>query len=208
MALNDQKSGNRKGFFDTLRYVEDFKTEEVKDAKGRIRKVTTYIGTWNAFRETGNGTLLKLIGSALLAAAAAVSAMLILLKPHGFGNELVVMIPFMVLLLPMLYLLMGAISLPYRRKPMRRDQYMHGMIRMQRSAVAVIAFAAVGVLSSLVFRIIRGDWLFLKEDKLFLLYAALIILCAAGILALLGSIELSELPNGAYSPDVSADVRS
>ena len=42
MALNDQKSGNRKGFFDTLRYVEDFKTEEVKDAKGRIRKVTTY----------------------------------------------------------------------------------------------------------------------------------------------------------------------
>ncbi|MBQ6036152.1 MAG: hypothetical protein IJL43_02465, partial [Lachnospiraceae bacterium] len=78
MALNDQKSGNRKGFFDTLRYVEDFKTEEVKDAKGRIRKVTTYIGTWNAFRETGNGTLLKLIGSALLAAAAAVSAMLIL----------------------------------------------------------------------------------------------------------------------------------
>ncbi|MBO4886745.1 MAG: hypothetical protein J5589_00330 [Firmicutes bacterium] len=201
MAQKNQTPIEKKGFFDTLRYVNDFQTEDVIDEKGKTRKKITYIGTWNVFRDTGRGTLIKLVSSAVLSILATVFAFKVLLMQHAFGGEYVVMVPFMVLLFPMFYLLMGAISLPYRRKPMRRDEYMHGMIRMQRSSVAIIAFAGVGTIASFILRAVRNDWLFLKEDWLFLVFAILIIACCGGILWVLQSLELAELPNKAFAQE-------
>ena len=71
---------------------------------------------------------------------------------------------------------MGALALPFRGKPQRRDQYMHGMIRVSRSAAAVAVLVGFGLLASLVLRIRRGDWLFLGGDWLFLCLCLLLLL--------------------------------
>ena len=201
MALKNQSPVEKRGFFDTLRYVNDFQTEEITDGKGKTRKKITYIGTWNVLRDTGRRTLVKLISSAGLSVVAVALVFAVLLLQHGFGGDYVVMVPFMVVLFPLFYLLMGASSLPYRQKPMRRDQYMHGMIRMQRSSVAIMVLAAVGTIASLIVRTVRKDWLFLSEDWLFLVYAVLLIVCCGGILVILQSLELAELPNSAYAQE-------
>ncbi len=203
MGLFDNLNGTGKGFqlSDSLKYVDDFKTELVEDENGKVRKKTTYIGTWTELREPGGKTLAKLIGSAVLAAAIGVLLMATLLLNHASSASLLVMLPLAAALFPSLYLLMGAASLPYRQKPMRRDQYMHGFVRMQRSSVAVIIFTVVATICSFVYRIFRSDWLFLTEDGTFLVQLAFVIVCSVGVLWMLGTIEVAEKPNSAHKDE-------
>ena len=93
----------------------------------------------------------------------------------------------------------AAFSLPYRQKPMRRDRFMHGITRMQRSSVAVIAFAAVSLIVSFIYRAVVGDWMFFKEDRLFIALCIGVGICCAGVLILLGSLETEERPNGDFA---------
>lgn len=201
MGFFDNLFGKGKSFTDRMRYVDDFRIEEYRDAKGKVRKKAIYTGAWTVFRDTGKKTLAVLIGSAALATASAVLLTTGALQTHAFSGNLVVMIPLCIALFPMLYLLFGAASLPYRRRPMRRDQYMHGITRMQRSSVAVLIFITVGVIASFVFRFLEKDWLFLKGDRRFLIFTVLSALCAAGILLLLGALDTVEQPNGTYRED-------
>ena len=198
MAFFDNLFGKGKSFSDRMRYVNDFKTEEYRNARGKIRTRAIYIGPWTVLTEPGGKTLAKLIGAAVLAGAAAASLVYALLQMHAFSGNLLVMIPLCVALFPAFYLLMGAFSLPYRQNPMRRDQYMHGITRMQRSSVAVLAFAGVGSLASFILRMVRNDWLFLKGDIRFLVGCGVSVLCLAAILSLLGHIDVAERPNDAY----------
>ena len=119
-----KQRGNGKGLTDTFRYVDDFKTELVTDASGKTRKKTTYIGIWYVLRETGSQTVGMLIGAAALAVCTAVLGGFVLLTNHAGSGSYWVLIPHGAALFPALYLLMGAASLPYWQKPMRRDQYM------------------------------------------------------------------------------------
>ena len=198
MAFFDNLFGKGKSFSDRTRYVEDFRIEEYQDAKGRQRRHAVYIGTWTELTEKGGKTLAVLIGAAVLAAAAVVLLLMALLTTHASSGSLLVMIPMYIALLPAFYLLMGAFSLPYRQKPMRRDQFMHGITRMQRSSVAILAFITVGIIASFVYRIAQHDWMFLKGDVRFLVCGFASALCCAGILFLLGMLDTVERPNEAF----------
>ncbi len=196
-----KQRGNGKGLTDTFRYVDDFKTELVTDASGKTRKKTTYIGIWYVLRETGSQTVGMLIGAAALAVCTAVLGGFVLLTNHAGSGSYWVLIPHGAALFPALYLLMGAASLPYRQKPMRRDQYMHGFVRMQRSSVAVLAITAVGMIASVVVRAIAGDWMFLSGDIRYYAEGAAMLLACGAILFLLGRIDLAEYPNSYWKEE-------
>ena len=195
MGLFENLTGKGKSFSDSLKYVDDFKIEEVQDAKGRTKKKAVYIGTWTEIREPGKKTIAKLITAAALAVLTFGLLIRILLLTHQGSGTLFVTIPLAVALLPAFYALMGAFSLPYRQKPMRRDQYMHGFVRMQRSAVGIIVFLVLALICSVIFRAIRSDWMFMREDWLFLFLCIDCILCNGCILWILGTIETAERMN-------------
>lgn len=198
MAFFDNLFGSGKTFSTRMRYVNDFKIEEYQDARGKKRTRAVYTGPWTVLEDTGGKTLAKLIGAAVLAAAGVILLFVTLLSSHLMADKLLVMIPLYVALFPTFYLLMGAFSLPYRLKPMRRDQYMHGIMRMQRSSVAIIVFITVGVIASFIYRISTQEWWFQKKDILFLVGCVVSALLCAGVLFLLGSLDTRERPNETY----------
>ena len=76
---------------------------------------------------------------------------------------------------------------------------MHGMIRMLNSSGAIAIFMGLELVSELIFRLRFSDWMFFKEDFLFL---ALVIIAgglAGGIIAIIRSIEVDELELNAYN---------
>ena len=195
MAFFGNLLGSGKLFSDRMRYVDDFKIEEYRDARGKTRRKAVYIGPWTVLNETGGRTLAKIIGAAALAAAGAAVLFSALLLTHTMSGNPFVMIPLYVALFPTLYLVMGAFSLPYRQKPMRRDQYMHGIRRMQRSSVAILIFIAVSLIAGFIYRFAEKEWMYLKRDTWFLVSCILSALLFAGLLWLLGSIEVHERAN-------------
>ena len=198
MGLFDSFLDKGKNLGDLHRYVGDFKIVEIQDEKGRVRKRALYTGTWTVIRRFSPAVKARLwmaLGAAVLLA---VIYGRMLLTMHAASGQLLVMLPLLIGLFPGLYLLMGCASLPFRGKPMRRDQYMHSFIRASRSAVAVGAFVLVGLLASFIFRAIQGDWLFLSGDWGFLFSCILILALAAAILTLLRGVDLTERENAAY----------
>ena len=198
MGFFDNLFGKGKSFSDSLKYVDDYKTELVKGERGRTRKKTTYIGTWFCIREGERDARAKMIASALLGAAAAACLVGLLLTDHAGSGWLPVSIPKALALFPMLYLMMGVLSLPFSQKPMHRDRYMHSFIRASRSAAAVLVLEGVSLLMSVLFRFIYKDALFLKGDWHYLAFNAASFLCAALVLRLLYTVAIAELPNAAY----------
>lgn len=199
MGLFSDLTGMGKGnpFSGAGKYVDDFKVVEAPDKKGRLRKTAVYSGTWTVLRDKKAGQRAVWASLVLSLAAAAVYFRALLLTHFGSG-KLLVMAPLCLGLFPLLYLLMGCTELPYRGKPLRRDQYMHGFIRMCRSAVAVASFDLVSVVALFILRAVEGDWLFLPEDWQFLVLTILAALFAILILILLRGIDLSERENSAY----------
>lgn len=199
MGWIDGFAGKGSKLIDRLKYTEDFRLKTETDEKGRTRKKAVYIGTWFVIRDYGTSDRLRMTGSLLAAVAVMVIQFSLMLQSHAGSGSLFVILPLAAALFPGLYLLMGASSLPYRGKPMRRDQYMHGIIRMSRSAVAVIAFNTVAAFATLVYRAVKGDWMFLGGDWTFLiLFLASTALCA-GIIWILRGIEITERPNSAFT---------
>ena len=198
MGLFDSPVEKGKSFSDLKKYVSDFEIVEVKDKKGRLRKRAVYKGTWTVIQSSDTAVKLKLWGTLALAVILAVVYIRMLLLTHLASGQILVMVPFLAGLFPALYLVMGAFSLPFRGKPMRRDQYMHSFIRVSRSAAAVIVCAAIGLIASLIYRAVAGNWLFWPEDRLFVIFCFLIMGMSAGTITLLRSIDLTEKPNEAY----------
>ncbi len=200
MGLFDNPAEKGRKFSDLNKYVTDFRLVRETDAKGKTRTRAVYTGPWTVMRETGTPLKLRLWGSFLLTLGVAGCQIWLVMLNHLGSGMLLVMLPILIGLLPGLYLLMGSFSLPFRGKPMRRDQYMHSFIRVSRSAVAVACFTLAGLLACLVYRIIRGDWSFFRGDWLFLTACGLIIGMCVAVIFLLRSIDLAEKENGAYEP--------
>ena len=198
MGLFDSGVEKGRALSDLKKYVGDFKIVETKNAKGKTRRMAVYTGVWTVIRNPGKGTSIRIWAAPVLAAALLAAYGIMLMTTHLFSAELLVMIPLLAGLFPVLYLMMGATSLPFRGKPMRRDQYMHGIIRCCRSSVAVAVFAALGLLAALVLRAVRGDWSWRPEDWRFIGLGIAVIAAAAGILLLLRSVDVIEKPNEAY----------
>lgn len=189
--------GKRYSFSGRTKYVDDFTMVEVPDKKGRMRKKAVYTGAWTVLRDRKAGQRAMFLALALSLATAAVYFRALLLTHFG-SSRLLVMGPLCLGLFPLLYLLMGCTELPYRGKPLRRDQYMHGVIRMCRSAVAVTAFDLVALAALFILRAVVGDWLSLPEDRHYLILSVLAAIFAVLIVIILRRVDLVERENSAY----------
>ncbi len=171
---------------------------EETDERGRIRRKAVYTGPWTLPRDSGAPTKARLWGTLVLCLLTVGLQVWMLVLNHSHDGEYWVMIPLLVGLFPALYLLMGATSLPFRCRPMRRDQYMHSFIRVSRSATAVGVFTLSGLLISLILRLIRGEWHLRTEDRLFIAACALIPALCIVIIFLLRGVDLMEKENSAF----------
>ena len=198
MGLFDSPVEKTRTFADRHQYAGDFEIVDITDAKGRTRKRALYRGTWTALRPPEKNAKIKLWATLALALALAIIYGRMVTLTHLTSGRILAMLPLYGGMLPGLYLLMGAASLPFTGRPMRRDQYMHSFIRVSRSAAAVIVCVALGIIVSSVYRAIDGNWSFFPEDRLFLILCFLILGTAAGTITLLRTIDLMEKENGAY----------
>lgn len=198
MGLFDSIVEKGKSFSDLNRYVGDFKIVEIKDEKGKPRKRALYTGVWTVIRSFNTAVKARLWMALGTAALLLIAYGGMLLTLHAASGQILVMLPLLLGLFPGLYLLLGCASLPFRGKPMRRDQYMHSFIRASRSAVAVGAFVLVGLAASLIYRAVEGDWLFLSGDWRFLICCVLILSLSASVLTLLRGIDVTERENAAF----------
>ena len=199
MGLFDNPLEKGQNLSDRKKYIDDFELVETTDEKGRVRKRAVYKGTWTVLRPPVKTAQYKLWGALGMAAALAVVYVRMLLLTHLTSGQLLAMVPLLIGLFPGMYLLMGALSLPFRGRPMRRDQYMHSFIRASRSAVAVIVCAAAGLIASIIYRAVNGDWSFFQEDRLFIILCLVSAALASGVLSLLRTVEVAERPNETYN---------
>ena len=189
-----------RSFSDLRKYIGDFKIVEEKDAKGRLRQKAVYTGIWYVSGEKPEPTRLKLAGTLAMAVALMAAYVRMILLTHASSGQYPVMIPMLLGLFPGMYLMMGVLSLPFRGKPMRRDQYMHSFIRASRSAVAIGIFDLVALIATMIYRAVKPDWIYLPEDWLYTGLALAVPALALGIIFLLRSIDLNEKPNEAFQP--------
>lgn len=194
-------SGRKLNFSDSLKYVDDYKTELVTDERGKTRRKVVYIGIWYAIKNAGRKERIKLftvLGLCLVAPCCLVG---MLLNWNVADVWYTVVIPKAAALFPMLYLLMGASELPYKLKPMHRSKYYHSFIRISRSSVAVIAFVAISQIVELVYRIVNKNWLFMRTEWLSPVLAAVLIAALIAVIRILYSIDITELQNDEYKPE-------
>ena len=195
MGLFDSPLGREKTFSDLKKYVNDFEVTEEKDAGGRLKKKVIYKGPLMVLRDPSPAVFARLWITLGLTLALAAAYVKMLLLTHLAGGQLLVMLPPLAGLFPLLYLLMGAAALPFRGKPMRRDQYMHSFIRVFRSAAAVAACSALGQAAAVIYRAVVSNWEYFPEDWLFTGLGLGVVIAAAGIIFLLRPVEVAEQEN-------------
>ncbi len=180
------------------RYLDDFEIVEVPGRGGRTRKQALYRGAWTVLDESAAPQRWKLWAALVLCLAAAAALAWLIMLSHAFSRAWQVMVPLLAALFPALHLLRGAGVLPYGGRPMRRDQYDHGIIRCCRSGLAMAVLAGVSLLASLITRAVTGDWFFAPRDTLYLVLCAALGLASLGAMLLLQRVELTERENSTY----------
>ncbi len=194
--------GKRIGFSDSLKYVDDYKTELVTDEKGRKKRRTRYVGPWYFVTSEPGSARTKMIAALVLGVGAAFCHVMMPLQVHYGASKYPVLVPILLALFPALYLMMGLASLPFKLKPMHRDRHAHSFMRASRSGVAVAAMLAVGFIALFVYRIVDGDFIFFSGDWLFMGLCVTEIVLVIVILRLLYTIDREERPNSAYDEGV------
>ena len=195
MGLFGSFSDTKSKFSDLRKYVDDYEIVEEQMPNGKLKKTVRYKGTWTILREVSSGTFFKLWLTVLMAFALIGVYVYTLTLTHTTSGLYTVMVPLMAGLFPCLYLAMGVLALPFRGKPMRRDQYMHSFIRISRSCTAILIFAFLAELITLIYRMIENDWLYLPADWRFTVSGIILITAAVAIILILRSIEITEKEN-------------
>ena len=179
-------------------YVDDYQLEETTDSRGRRKTVARYIGQWTVVTEREEGAKRKLFLTLALCIFTPAAAAATQFISHTAASAWYVQLPQLFALFPALYMLMGAAKLPYRLKPMRRDEYMKGMIRVSRSAVGVIAFETAAAAAGFVYRHRSGESAYSAGDAVWLCLLGAAILCSVGAILVLGRLEISQRTNSYY----------
>ena len=195
MGLFGSFSDTKSKFSDLRKYVDDYEIVEEQMPNGKLKKTVRYKGTWTILREVSSGTFFKLWLTVLMAFALIGVYVYTLTLTHTTSGLYTVMVPLMAGLFPCLYLAMGVLALPFRGKPMRRDQYMHSFIRISRSCTAILIFAFLAELITLIYRMIENDWLYLPADWRFTVSGIILIAASVAIILILRSIEITEREN-------------
>lgn len=199
MSLFMRPAGGRRIFGNTLDYIDDYRTELYTDSKGRTRERLIYTGAWYKLWGNRKSNLLLMLSAAL--ACVLFTAGLVLLQ---FSDSYVcvcwfVALPQAAALFPCLYALFGICELPYSCKPMKRDRYMHSVIRVCRSASAVGVIEAFVLIAGFVFRLVDSLWFFREPDILYIVHTVSVILLCGAAVFLLQKLEISSSPNSSYS---------
>ena len=195
MGLFGSFSDTKSKFSDLRKYVDDYEIVEEQMPNGKLKKTVRYKGTWTILREVSSGTFFKLWLTVLMAFALIGVYVYTLTLTHTTSGLYTVMVPLMAGMFPCLYLAMGVLALPFRGKPMRRDQYMHSFIRISRSCTAILIFAFLAELITLIYRMIENDWLYLPADWRFTVSGIILIAASVAIILILRSIEITEREN-------------
>ena len=175
---------------DHIQYLDDYEIRYVKDEKGREKKEIVYIGPMIPVREDKSRLRIKLPAVAALVVLAVLTVLSAVFTRHVGG--LIAELPLIISLFPCLYLIMGIFLLPYSGKPMKRDAYMHGMIRVFRSCGALTVLMAIILVFEIIRRIAQQDTLFLRDDVLFLIRVAGAVILPVLIIVILRSVEIDE----------------
>lgn len=183
-----------------MKYADDYETVLVENEKGKVRKKTVYKGVWFFVRNDLKETRLLTVSSLLLAVLAFLSTLSLEFLSYGSQRCPFVSIPQAVALFPGLYAVMGTLELPYKRKPMERNRYMHGIIRMCRAGAVGAVLLCVALVAGFVWRAVKGDWLFLTGDVLHLVFQILSGLLFAAVTFVLQKLDVSERPNEYFVP--------
>ncbi|MBQ1820671.1 MAG: hypothetical protein II117_03605 [Clostridia bacterium] len=140
--------------FGVERFVEDYKTIEYTNEKGRRKYKTEYIGQWYVpeISEERQRRLHVFLWIASLIAVVSLAGGL--LMPYAADSELYVVLPCAVALFPGLYMAMGLLTLPKIGKKMERMVYEHGYLRIGRSALAMLVLVGIGVIGTAVYGIL------------------------------------------------------
>ena len=195
MGLFGSFSDTKSKFSDLRKYVDDYEIVEEQTPNGKLKKTVRYKGTWTILREVSSGTFFKLWLAVLMAFVLIGVYVYTLTLTHTTSGLYTVMVPLMAGMFPCLYLAMGVLALPFRGKPMRRDQYMHSFIRISRSCMAILVCVFLAELVTLIHRAIEKDWLYLPADWRFTASGIILITAAVAIILILRSIEITEREN-------------
>ena len=178
---------------DHLQYVNDYSDELYEDENGKTRRRSVYIGPHIPIRNELRNLRLILAGAVLLTLILIAALVTALFLNHTTAWFFLVTIPLAVAAFPALYLVMGVMHLPFSGKPMQRDSYMHGIVRMFRSCGAIIAIMAVILAAEFIYRFMNNDWIFLRDDIFFMLLIAAVIVSGIGIIMLLRAVDVDEI---------------
>lgn len=185
-----------------MKFASLYQSENYVDARGRKKTRLRYTGPWTVPLSTDRGTRIRIracgIGTWLILAA----LIGLQLFRHASSGCWYTAVPLMAALFPGAYGALGSIDLPWRLKPLTRDRYMHSVIRICRSSLAVLILTgAAAVVCEPVYRIISGDWIFLSEDVLYLILCLIAAGLAFGEIITLRGMEFHEVPNERYRPE-------
>ena len=185
--------GNSGEFYkkkDHIQYLDDYEIRYVTDEKGREKKTVVYTGPLIPVTEEKNKLRIKLLSVSVIAVCTVLTVLSAVFTRHVGG--MIAELPLIISLFPCLYLTMGVFLLPFSGKPMKRDAYMHGMIRVFRSCGALAVLMGVVLVSEIIRRIAQQDTLFLRGDIMFIVrIIGALILCVA-IILILRSVEIDE----------------
>lgn len=141
-----------KDFFEGYQFIDVPK----KNGKG-TRRVLEYIGEWYGIGRSSKEHLRLKIRAACLTAVTLAAFLLSVLSRASVNLHQYAAIPAALILLPMIFLLMGAVSFLIAKEKWERRTYHSGYRRMKRGATGTTALFGISVIVSAVYTVISDS---------------------------------------------------
>ena len=196
MALFSGSGEKKERKKSVAKFADDYTLEYYTDAKGREKQRAVYIGPRIPIRDELKPLRLKLAGVLVLALVTVALVLTCHMLNHTTAWWFGTVIPLAVALFPSLFLLFALPNLPFNGGPMQRDAYMHGLIRLFNCFGALTAIMAVEIVFEIIYRVIYSDWIFLKDDIVFLAVVVLTIVSGIVAISILRTIDTDETELG------------
>lgn len=175
------------------RYLNDYEVIPYVGANGKSKQKLRYVGSWYCISDDAT-TDKKILQLHILSYIVATAVLLALLLNHSAYLTMYVSVPAVIALFPIAYLLMGSFRLPWKARPLRRDERDKSLNRMWRSAVGILILFGIVTVGYVVFWFVAGER-FVWQDTAFLLCSAVVLLGSFRIYRVGKSVEVAVHPN-------------
>ncbi len=138
-------------------YKDDYDHRPVKDAKGHFKDEFYYKGKRTDLQMDAPQKRKAVLKSFLCGFGMLAAALLPGFVEHPASRVLWVTVPWACCFLPVCYYLLGAFEFATSGTSMSRRQYDHSIVRMRRSAMGVLVFAVLNLLTAMVYIILHHD---------------------------------------------------